>query len=231
MAKILIVDDEPAIVDILRYNLIKAGYGVVQAYDGKQALAVAQDETPDCVLLDVMLPVMNGFEVCRELRRRDKLLPILMLTAREEERDRIFGLDLGADDYIVKPFSVKEVLARVKSNLRRSGALEDAHPQDRETITAGRLTLEPFTQRVLKDGNALETSQREFELLRYMAAGAANEVFSRDRLMSEVWGYEYVGDARIVDVAVRRLREKLEDDPASPTILLTKRGSGYYICS
>ncbi|MDR0857469.1 MAG: response regulator transcription factor [Oscillospiraceae bacterium] len=231
MAKILIVDDEPAIVDILRYNLVKAGYGVVQAYDGKQALEIAQSEAPDCVLLDVMLPVLNGFEVCRELRRRDRLVPILMLTAREEERDRVFGLDLGADDYIIKPFSVKEVLARVKSNLRRGGVLEEIRPAEQEVLTIGRLTLETSAQRLLKDGVTIEISQREFGLLRFMAKGPANTVYSRDQLMSEVWGYGYVGDARIVDVAVRRLREKLEDDPANPTILLTKRGAGYYINS
>ena len=228
--KILVVDDEPNIVDILRFNLQREGYEVVAAYDGQEGLDKALSEGPDLILLDVMLPMMDGFQVCEELRKTDRLTPIIMLTAREEERDRVMGLELGADDYVVKPFSVRELLARVRTNIRRSAVLSEEAPAGGEDhlLRAGRLTVDPDRQTVLKDGVSVDVSQREFELLRLLAASVGT-VFSREQLLSQVWNYDYYGDTRAVDVAVRRLREKLEDDPAAPSLLCTRRGGGYYL--
>ena len=225
--KILVVDDEPNIVDILRFNLQREGYEVLAAYDGQEGLDKARSEGPDLILLDVMLPMMDGFQVCEELRKTDRLTPIIMLTAREEERDRVMGLELGADDYVVKPFSVRELLARVRTNIRRTAVMtEESAPNS--LLRAGRITVDPEKQIVLKDGQGVDVSQREFELLRLLAASAGT-VFSREQLLSQVWNYDYYGDTRAVDVAVRRLREKLEDDPAVPTLLCTRRGGGYYL--
>ncbi|MBR4098926.1 MAG: response regulator transcription factor, partial [Clostridium sp.] len=184
----------------------------------------------DLILLDLMLPGMNGFEVCRRVRESGSSTPILMLTAREEEADKVMGLELGADDYITKPFSMRELLARVKANIRRlsmvpTGATEPVQTGDR--LERGRLTIDAGGATVYKDGQALELSQREYDLICYLAA-TPGKVFSREELMEHVWNYEsYVGDVRAVDVAVRRLREKIEDDPASPQFILTKRGMGY----
>ena len=228
--KILVVDDEPNIVDILRFNLQREGYEVVAAYDGQEGLDKARSEGPDLILLDVMLPLMDGFQVCEELRKTDRRTPIIMLTAREEERDRVMGLELGADDYVVKPFSVRELLARVRTNIRRTAVMseETADPGEDKLLRAGRLTVDPDRQIVLKDGISVDVSQREFELLRLLAASVGT-VFSREQLLSQVWNYDYYGDTRAVDVAVRRLREKLEDDPAVPSLLCTRRGGGYYL--
>ena len=228
--KILVVDDEPNIVDILRFNLQREGYEVLAAYDGQEGLDKARSEGPDLILLDVMLPEKDGFQVCEELRKTDRLTPIIMLTAREEERDRVMGLELGADDYVVKPFSVRELLARVRTNIRRTAVMtEEAAPAvETNLLRAGRITVDPDRQLVLKDGQSVDVSQREFELVRLLAASVGT-VFSREQLLSQVWNYDYYGDTRAVDVAVRRLREKLEDDPASPSLLCTRRGGGYYI--
>ena len=228
--KILVVDDEPNIVDILRFNLQREGYEVLAAYDGQEGLDKARSEGPDLILLDVMLPEKDGFQVCEELRKTDKLTPIIMLTAREEERDRVLGLELGADDYVVKPFSVRELLARVRTNIRRTAVMtEEAAPAvETNLLRAGRITVDPDRQLVLKDGQSVDVSQREFELVRLLAASVGT-VFSREQLLSQVWNYDYYGDTRAVDVAVRRLREKLEDDPASPSLLCTRRGGGYYL--
>ena len=228
--KILVVDDEPNIVDILRFNLQREGYEVLAAYDGQEGLDKARSEGPDLILLDVMLPEKDGFQVCEELRKTDRLTPIIMLTAREEERDRVMGLELGADDYVVKPFSVRELLARVRTNIRRTAVMtEEAAPAvETNLLRAGRITVDPDRQLVLKDGQSVDVSQREFELLRLLAASVGT-VFSREQLLSQVWNYDYYGDTRAVDVAVRRLREKLEDDPASPSLLCTRRGGGYYL--
>ena len=228
--KILVVDDEPNIVDILRFNLQREGYEVLAAYDGQEGLDKARSEGPDLILLDVMLPEKDGFQVCEELRKTDRLTPIIMLTAREEERDRVMGLELGADDYVVKPFSVRELLARVRTNIRRTAVMtEEASPAaETNLLRAGRITVDPDRQLVLKDGQSVDVSQREFELLRLLAASVGT-VFSREQLLSQVWNYDYYGDTRAVDVAVRRLREKLEDDPASPSLLCTRRGGGYYL--
>ena len=230
MAKrILVVDDEANIVDILRFNLQREGYEVLAAYDGKDGLEKARTQSPDLILLDVMLPEMDGFQVCEELRKTDRLTPIIMLTAREEERDRVMGLELGADDDVVKPFSVRELLARVRTNVRRQEVLSAPAPEEETNrIRAGRITVDTGRQQVLKDGEAVDVSQREYELLRLLASSVGT-VFSREQLMSQVWNYDFYGDTRAVDVAVRRLREKLEDDPASPQLLCTRRGGGYYL--
>ncbi|MCR5648537.1 MAG: response regulator transcription factor [Oscillospiraceae bacterium] len=226
--KILIVDDEKNIVDILSYNLKKEGYEIEAAYDGRAGLEAARTCSPDLILLDVMLPYMDGFEVCSEIRKTDRLTPIIMLTAREEERDKVYGLELGADDYITKPFSVRELLARVKTNVRRRSVLVEPAEAGDESVRAGRLTIDVPRQTVAKDGVELDLTQREFELIRFMSR-PCGKVFSREELMREVWQYEYYGDVRAVDVAIRRLREKIEDDPAAPAILMTKRGAGYYL--
>jgi two-component system response regulator VicR len=232
MHTVLIVDDESSIVEILEFNLKRVGYKVLSALDGKAGLELALTKSPDVILLDVMLPEMNGFEVCKEIRKTDNLTPILMLTAREEERDKVLGLESGADDYIVKPFGVKELIARIKTNLRRSTAIPsspDSEP-DAELLPCGRLTVNTFEQSVNKDGVTVDLTQREYELLRFMAR-SPGKVFSREELMRGVWDYDYLGDMRMVDVAVRRLREKLEDNAAEPTMLITRRGGGYYLAA
>ena len=230
--KILIVEDEQNIVDILSFNLGREGYDTVEAYDGPTGLKLALEENPDLILLDLMLPGMDGFDVCRQIRQAGHATPILMLTAREEEADKVLGLELGADDYITKPFSMRELLARVKANIRRV-SMVPAAPKDREAdngqrIDLGRIAVDGARATVYKDGKALDLTQREYDLIRYLA-GQPGKVFSREALMEHVWNYEgYVGDVRAVDVAVRRLREKIEDDPAAPRFICTKRGMGYY---
>ena len=224
---VLVVEDEANIVDILTFNLEREGYRVLSAYDGQAGLETAQREKPDLILLDLMLPRLNGFQVCRTLRESGDTVPILMLTAREEESDKVLGLELGADDYITKPFSIRELMARVKSNIRRSDM--PARPAEGAAlIELGRLRLDNETATAYKDGSPLELSQREYELISFLAAHP-DKVFSREELMEHVWNYAgYVGDVRGVDVAVRRLREKLEDDPANPRFVVTRRGLGYY---
>lgn len=229
--KILIVEDEKNIVDILSFNLSKEGYDTLEAYDGEAGLRLALEENPDLILLDLMLPKMDGFDVCRSVRERNRSTPIIMLTAREEESDKVLGLELGADDYITKPFSMRELLARVKANIRRTDMLQDQPSaptgDSGDRMARGRILIDNALLMAFKDGAALDLTQREFELLKYMAA-QPDKVFSREALMEHVWNYEgYVGDVRAVDVAVRRLREKVEDDPANPKFILTRRGLGY----
>jgi len=220
---ILIVDDEKTIVDILRFNLKLEGYEIVEAYDGNAALEQYSVTHPDLILLDVMLPLMDGFRVCKQIRAQDKMTPIIMLTAREEETDKVFGLDLGADDYITKPFSVLELKARVKANIRRNDVKTDAM---HSTPAAG-LVIDKERYDVFIDGRSAELTQREFELISFLAA-SPGKVFSREEMLHDVWQYEYFGDLRAVDVAVRRLREKIEADPGQPRYIITKRGVGYY---
>ena len=226
---ILIVEDEQNIVDILSYNLSREGYDTLEAYDGPTGLQLALEQNPDLILLDLMLPGMSGFDVCRKVRQSGSSTPILMLTAREEEGDKVLGLELGADDYITKPFSMRELLARVKANIRRVEMAPPA-PQTEESgdvLRLGRVTIDREKAVVTKDGRPLDLTQREYDLICYLAA-RPGKVFSREALMEHVWNYEgYVGDVRAVDVAVRRLREKIEDDPASPKFIVTKRGMGY----
>lgn len=225
--KILIVDDEKAIVDILKFNLQKDGYRILEAYDGAEGYEMALREKPDLILLDVMLPNMDGFEVCKKLREQIAT-PIIMLTARTEEIDKVLGLELGADDYITKPFSIRELMARVKANLRRT--VKETVPPENENILSFRnlsIDLERFEAK--KDGVPLELTIREFELLKFLAS-QPGKLFTRETLLEKVWGYEYYGDVRTVDVTVRRLREKIEDNAGEPTFILTKRGVGYYFC-
>ena len=231
MAKtILIVEDEKNIVDILSFNLGREGYATLEAYDGEAGLQLALEQDPDLILLDLMLPKMNGFEVCRSVREHGRATPIIMLTAREEETDKVLGLELGADDYITKPFSMRELLARVKANIRRVGMLTDPaqiRPSAASRLEQGRIAIDTELLMAYKDGAPLELTQREYELLKFLASNPG-KVFSREALMENVWNYEgYVGDVRAVDVAIRRLREKVEDDPASPQFVVTRRGLGY----
>ncbi len=222
---ILIVDDEKPIVDILKFNLEKDGYKTMEAYDGKTGLELALSSNPDLILLDVMLPEMDGFSVCREIRAKSQV-PIILLTAREEEVDKVLGLELGADDYITKPYSVRELSARIKANLRRTSN-EGASLQSGSVIKFGRLSIDTERFEVVKNGETVELTIREFELLSFLATNP-DKIFSREKLLEKVWGYEYYGDVRTVDVTVRRLREKLEDNPGEPDFVITKRGLGYY---
>lgn len=229
--RILIVEDEKNIVDILSFNLGKEGYETLEAYDGQAGLQLALEQNPDLILLDLMLPRMNGFDVCRAIRRENRSTPIIMLTAREEETDKVLGLELGADDYITKPFSMRELLARVKANIRRTDMLltSAAEPPaaGENRLELGRIQIDMSLLVAYKDGKALDLTQREYELLKFLGA-QPGKVFSREALMENVWNYEgYVGDVRAVDVAVRRLREKVEDDPAQPQFVVTRRGLGY----
>ena len=224
---ILIVEDEKNIVDILRFNLQREGFDTREAYDGQTGLELARSARPDLILLDVMLPKMNGFDVCRTLREEGDNVPVIILTAREEETDKVLGLEIGADDYITKPFSMRELIARVKANIRRTAMLSTA---TKETVmpAAGDLTINTDSCQVYRGDRLIELTQREYELLTFLASHP-DKVYSRVDLMEQVWNYGYVGDdARTVDVTVRRLREKIEDNPASPVYILTRRGLGYY---
>ena len=223
--KILIVDDERNIVDILRLNLQNEGYTVVEAYDGQEAVDKVAAENPDLILLDVMLPKMDGFSVCKKVRETSSV-PILMITAREEEVDKVLGLELGADDYVTKPFSVRELLARIKANMRRS-ELEPVRQEDGDIVDVGCFKLDCNRYELYKNGKLIDLTVREFELIKFLSA-QPNKIYSRKSLLEYVWDYEYYGDVRTVDVTVRRVREKIEDDPSQPKHIMTKRGVGYY---
>ncbi len=225
--KILIVDDEKNIRDIIIYNLKKEGYQILQAADGEEGVRLAMEEEPDLILLDVMMPKMDGYDACKKIRET-KNTPIIMLTARAEEVDKVLGLEFGADDYVTKPFGVRELMARVKANLRK--AAFRAEPAADAPVAGSafeRLDLNPDRYEVRKDGKIIDLTLREFELLKFLS-GQKGQVFSRETLLEKVWGYEYFGDVRTVDVTIRRLREKIEDDPGKPVYILTKRGVGYY---
>ncbi|HJF52865.1 response regulator [Butyricicoccus pullicaecorum] len=224
MAKtILVVEDEQDIATIIDFNLKRSGFDTLMAYDGPTGLKLALENAPDLILLDVMLPGMDGFEICRRVREKSQV-PIIMLTAREEESDKILGLELGADDYVTKPFSNRELIARIKANMRRFSAAEV--PQEKTDAGVG-LSISEEDTAVYKDGKPIDLSVREFDILSYLAA-EPGRVVSREELMEKVWGFEYYGDLRAVDVAIRRLREKIEDEPAQPKYIITKRGLGYY---
>ena len=224
--KILIIEDEKSISDIVKFNLTKERFDVEVAADGLVGLNKALEINPDLILLDVMLPSMDGFQVCKKIRET-KSTPIIMLTAKEEEVDKVLGLELGADDYITKPFGMRELIARIKANIRRTEIGDGASDEVAEIQTFGNLEIDTSRYEARKSGVALELTLREFELLKYLAE-RENKVFSREQLLEEVWGYEYYGDIRTVDVTVRRLREKLEDDSSEPQYIMTKRGIGYY---
>ncbi len=225
-AKVLIVDDEHNIVDVLKANLEREGYQTIVAYDGLQALEMGLTQKPDLILLDCMLPKMDGFDVCRKLRLQTHV-PIMMLTAKSEEIDKVLGLELGADDYITKPFSVREVLARVKAQLRRVSQFDAENADHPRLMVFGDLEIDQEAYQIRRGTEVIELTLREFELVRFLAQNAG-QVFSREALLEKVWGYEYFGDVRTVDVTVRRTREKLEPDQHNYRYILTKRGVGYY---
>ena len=220
--KILVVEDDPTLLDVLKYNLLKEGYQVSTALDGSRALELARSETPDIIILDIMLPVLNGYEVCRILRK-EMTAPILMLTAKDDEVDKIVGLDVGADDYMTKPFSMRELLARVRAMLRRSEM--QASTTD-PVIKVGEIEVDTSRHEIFRNGKTLTLRPKEFDLLAFLARNKGL-VFTREQLLEKVWGYDYAGDSRTVDVHVRWLREKIEDNPNEPRHLLTVRGVGY----
>lgn len=238
---ILIVDDEKPIVDILVYNLQKEGYNTLEANDGEEAIKIAFTKKPDLILLDIMLPKIDGLTVCKKIRNSFNM-PIIMISAKDEEIDKILGLELGADDYITKPFSVRELVARVKANLRKAemsvrvtempkiDRIEKKENEEDHIIEIGEITLNLDKFEVRVRGKIIELTLREFEVLKYLA-NQPGQVVTREALLEKVWGYEYYGDIRTVDVTIRRIREKIEIDTSSPKILITKRGVGYYISS
>jgi two-component system response regulator VicR len=227
--KILVVDDEQPIAEILKFNLEKEGYQVICAFDGGTAVELAFSEDPDLILLDIMLPVKDGMDVCREVRTK-KDTPIIMLTAKDSEVDKVLGLEFGADDYVTKPFSTRELLARVKAHLRRQNKAKRSQQGTEESngnsIRIHRLVIDTDMYLVYKDGQTLDLTHREYELVHYMAKNCGR-VMTREHLLQAVWGFEYLGDVRTVDVTIRRLREKLEDDASRPEYIITRRGLGY----
>jgi DNA-binding response OmpR family regulator len=222
---LLIVEDDKTLQDVLRYNFTKEGYRVLTASDGVQALNTVRNEHPDAIILDVMLPLMNGFEVSRTLRH-EMSTPIIMLTARDEEVDRVVGLDIGADDYMTKPFSMRELMARVRALLRRSEMGETVTPAVKSIVKIGDIDIDVARHQATRAGTVLDLTPKEFDLLLFLSTNRGL-VFSRDQLLEKVWGFDYPGDTRTVDVHVRYLREKIETDPAEPTRLITVRGVGY----
>ncbi|MGO3590294.1 response regulator YycF [Leuconostoc falkenbergense] len=230
MSKVLVVDDEKPISDIIKFNLTKEGYDVVTAADGREALDMYNDENPDLVLLDQMLPEVDGIEVLRQIRSKSDI-PVIMVTAKDSEIDKVLGLEMGADDYVTKPFSNRELVARVKANLRSRKSVAQSTEESfnsTEDIHLGDLTIHPQAYMVSKNGADIELTHREFELLYYLAQHIG-QVMTRENLLQQVWGYDYFGDVRTVDVTVRRLREKIEDNPSHPNWLATRRGVGYYL--
>ena len=234
MKKILIVDDEKPISDIIKFNLAKEGYETVTAFDGREAITKFEEETPDLIILDLMLPELDGLEVAKEVRKTSHI-PIIMLSAKDSEFDKVIGLEIGADDYVTKPFSNRELLARVKAHLRRTENIETAVAEENASasnseITIGDLKILPDAFVAQKRGEDIELTHREFELLHHLATHMG-QVMTREYLLETVWGYDYFGDVRTVDVTIRRLREKIEDTPSRPEYILTRRGVGYYMKS
>ena len=228
--KILIVEDEKNIAELLAYNVRKAGYDCKIAYDGRDGLNLALAGNFDLILLDIMLPQINGFEICRSVRTKSNV-PIIFVTAREEEKDKVLGLETGADDYVTKPFSVRELLSRIKANIRRGAGemlVENEETVDSKTISTREFTIDCEHYNVCKNGIPIELSKKEYDLLAFFATNVG-KVYSREDLLEKVWGYDsYYGDIRTVDVTISRLREKIEEDPAKPKYIMTRRGVGYY---
>lgn len=234
MKKILIVDDEKPISDIIKFNLAKEGYETVTAFDGREAITKFEEENPDLIILDLMLPELDGLEVAKEVRKTSHI-PIIMLSAKDSEFDKVIGLEIGADDYVTKPFSNRELLARVKAHLRRTENIETAVAEENASasnseITIGDLKILPDAFVAQKRGEDIELTHREFELLHHLATHMG-QVMTREYLLETVWGYDYFGDVRTVDVTIRRLREKIEDTPSRPEYILTRRGVGYFMKS
>lgn len=222
--KVLVVEDDANLLETLKYNLKKESYDVVTAADGEQAVEVARREKPDLILLDIMLPKLSGYEVCRILRK-EMTSPVLMLTARAEETDKIVGLEIGADDYVTKPFSMRELIARVRAMLRRTRIMETPSPEA-DTIRIGDIRIDIARHRALLNDIVIELNPKEFDLLVFLARNKGL-VFSREQLLEKVWGYDYAGDTRTVDVHIRWLRQKIETDPGNPKYVVTVRGTGY----
>ncbi len=221
MTKILVVDDEPTLVATLKYNLEQESFEVFTASDGEAALAIAREHHPDLVVLDLMLPGLSGLDVCRILRKETNI-PVIMLTAKGTEVDKVVGLEIGADDYVTKPFGMQELMARVRALLRRAGEA----PRPSEAATAGDITLDLSRREAFRAGAAVHLKPKEFELLLYFIRHPGR-VFTREQLLNDIWGYEFAGDTRTVDVHIRWLRQKIEDDPSAPIRLVTVRGTGY----
>ncbi|MDZ5712444.1 response regulator transcription factor [Jeotgalibacillus haloalkalitolerans] len=225
--KVLVVDDEQSIVTLLKYNLEQSGYEVLTAYDGAEGIALVESEDPDLLVLDLMLPVMDGIEVCKQLRQKQIHIPIIMLTAKDEEFDKVLGLELGADDYMTKPFSPREVVARVKAILRRSGRLEVKEPEvEEDFIELGEVKVYPEQYEAFYKGEHIDLTPKEFELLVYLIENKGR-VLTRDQLLQTVWNYDFAGDTRIVDVHISHLREKIEENTKKPVYIKTIRGLGY----
>ena len=234
MKQILIIDDEKPISDIIKFNLNKEGYETITAFDGREALKEFEEESPDLIILDLMLPELDGLEVAKEVRKTSHI-PIIMLSAKDSEFDKVIGLEIGADDYVTKPFSNRELLARVKAHLRRTENIESAVAEENASTTGseiviGDLEILPDAFVAQKRGEDIELTHREFELLHHLATHMG-QVMTREYLLETVWGYDYFGDVRTVDVTIRRLREKIEDTPSRPEYILTRRGVGYYMKS
>ncbi|MGX7097758.1 response regulator YycF [Gemella bergeri] len=226
--KILVVDDEEPIAKILDFNLKKEGYEVIVANDGEKAVELAFSENPDLILLDLMLPKKDGMEVCREVRAQ-KNIPIIMLTAKNTEIDKVLGLEFGADDYVTKPFSTRELMARIKVNLRRvTKNQEEKEEKTNDNLVVKNIVIYPEAYIIKKNGQEVDLTRREFDLFYYLAQHRG-QVLTRENLLQTVWGYDYFGDVRTVDVTVRRLREKVEDDSSQPEYIMTRRGVGYFI--
>lgn len=225
--RVLIVEDDRNLLETIKYNLLKEGYDALVAVDGAEALDVARQQKPELIILDIMLPKINGFEVCRILRK-EMSVPIIMLTARADETDRIIGLDTGADDYMTKPFSIRELLARIRALLRRAKMVEARVPEEQAILTLNDITIDLNRHLVTLKERQLELTAKEYDLLVFLVKNKSY-VFSREQLLEKVWGYEFAGDTRTVDVHIRWLRQKIETDPANPKYLLTVRGTGYKI--
>ncbi|MFA7636102.1 MAG: response regulator transcription factor [Bacillota bacterium] len=226
LRKVLVVDDEASIVELIRFNLEKEGYEVVEAYDGVEALRVVRAESPDLIILDLMLPGIDGIEVCQAVRRESSV-PIIMLTAKGEEFDKVLGLSVGADDYVTKPFSIRELVARVKAVLRRQNMnLECEGEPTCARIRTGDLVIDPDTYQVQVRGKSMDFTPKEFELL-YLLASNSGKVLTRELILQKVWGYAYPGSTRTVDVHIRRLRQKIEEDDSNPVYIQTVHGVGY----
>ncbi|MFD1675974.1 response regulator [Alicyclobacillus fodiniaquatilis] len=227
MQHILVVEDEEPIANILKFALERAEYRVTCAYDGNEALTSWRTHVPDLILLDAMLPGLDGFDVLRTVRAAS-VVPVIMLTARDDEVDKVLGLELGADDYVTKPFSTRELLARVKANLRRVNFDEGVDEQGRDKLVIHDLVVDLAHYAATKAGRPIPLTHREFQLLAFLAS-RPGQVYTREQLVTDVWGMDYEGDERTVDVTIRRLREKLETDPSQPQYVLTRRGVGYYV--